>query len=89
MKSDNGVPGIGLENMRGLDRCSFNRWNASSHSSVHLKALLFLRHWKNGVALLPENGKNLDNAAILPVNFCTSLTEVGLSISRIALTCLG
>ena len=79
-----GFVASGLLSIGGQERYFLNSSKVASHSDIHSKAFPFLRREKKGRAFRTDATINLKREAILPMRRCTSLTVVGLLISRIA-----
>ncbi|MCI60585.1 hypothetical protein A2U01_0081841, partial [Trifolium medium] len=80
----NVFPCSGRVRIGGDAKNAFNLWKSSSHWGLHVNLSLFLNLAKKWNAFSPARDKNMESAAILPVNYWTSLTKVGLLISMMA-----
>src|SRR6266702_4539631 len=69
----------------GLDRYSFNCWNATTHSLVHSNPCHLCNRRKKGRHLLADLEMNRFKAAVIPVSFCTSFGFRGACKSLMAL----
>ena len=59
--------------MGGRDRYSLSYWNAMAHFSVHLNPFHLCSKRKKGLHLSADLDINQFKAAVIPVNFWTSM----------------
>jgi len=79
-----GVCGGGLTSTGKVDKSFFICWNMLSQVVSHSKVFAPLSNLKSGFAFSARFGRNLDNATNLSFSYCTSFTQVGLRIPRMA-----
>lgn len=78
-------PSVNLDSIGGLERNSLSLENASSHSSVQSRPLLFFIVVKNGLHLLVDRDRKLLRVVACPVRLCISFLVLGYLIYMVAL----